>query len=1504
MERDEYKYDVFISWTGKDREIKDKVKNYLIERGILEEKIFDSEYKCAGEFREECLYAISVSKVYLLLLGDNVANDPNISGNGYFSEVKSELNYALQFEARGKLNFVILNYSTFFKNPNIKYDRTNIIPFYFDTALAGFSRSDIIIDDDGIIDEGTLLKIFENINKFIESRDEGSPIPSVTPKIVLQKQGKFTEDELIGRTSEINEITNVFTEGAKVVVLSGLGGIGKTMIAKKYAEQLGAAICPQIVELPEDNEENRKNSLYDVLDQIIFTEDVCFGWNRLDDQRRYIEIERALASLPEYIILIIDNCNSLNNNMLEYFVNKLKCRVLFTTRVESGLSDFNKKVGFKKIDKLPFDNAYSLFLYNYNEDKNVLKQSISQEDFKKIYDFLDGHTITLTITARIMQAHQKTVDEMLQVLDEGHASEEVEFSHNSLESRNATIFSHLTSLFKFTNLRESSLNVLRNLALLRSGSIELDLLLKYMNLPNRNEINELRKYGWIQLYSIGKSEDVSLHNVISSLVNANLELTSINTNMIVNYLCDTSQSMIKKSEYSSLLSREESLYFALYRLAVHEKKLNPKLWELFTYINKMRGNPKDTQNKCQKLLLICEQDQSLIESHSDMMILMHSPNRIDIMGRYLNNLYSRAEEYKWVSRQLSVTLASIIQSNLPEHKDFVKKVLKNSIESAMYNKDDLAVFMLQTMGFIVPKNNFRLQIKSLKKYIRKRRKTEKTGELLLLDSLIFSQTILPLSSLTVKYADKYSNLIKELADLTRLSKAVSFIIKHPYFFLKCIQISMQQEKIINSQDPLAPYFRYAGMFGESVVEQGQFDFYSFIKAVIFLFTRLKEKGLTLRNYNFDAIFSLIDRVKINHPQLLKKFSEETKKIVESISLEYSLEGMTKYEISIAINRYLGDQSVIKQAEEYVEYVKRNNPKGSYVILDALFELANVYSKFELGKMATSIYLEIYEIIKENNLIDTTYTDRLYDNSLYWGNFIENSNLDYNSLYNNATTKMNFLKNMLDYAISKTKQYSSERVGYISRYLWHMRTILYQFERYNIIISEHKETLNKYYEYCDECKNNIIKNIKKYRKKDLDDILICFYLDSFYISSDYAQKTLSQLDSLQQSLHRISRKKIKWYQQLERYRINSASDRERYCGSLQALRFVIKNRIFRIGNYYDIREYLMHIVLKTFEKCKLDFGLLFYEMLNPQKAWFDDIIHLYNNAKQIDKCNERIVFIADEWKKEKFYLNKERRTTNPELYFYLTLKNILKSITSKSVPIETIEQNSGSEFYTYKYLTKCREKINVIIDRFENENDLEETVKNMLKSAIEKKVFSCISSQNSSSSEFYNKVIDSLITSIPLNATDVKKIKTMESKQIIDYVCACAYNCIESTKKEAAEANMSVSFYNKYVKDEVIKLLNQCWDKMKAEFNKIESQNIKVYKQVYEKYFDEMLEEIECLVLEFITHIRLQIRDLESEDISILSELIRQQMLTPTAKKKYFCQEKEIKYKESWTIIQK
>ena len=86
----EYLYDVYMSFTGADRELKNDIAKRLVDETGFK-NVYDSDAYCKGQFRQDYMEALTKSKVFLMILSDNLRNDPAVTQTGTLSEVRKEI---------------------------------------------------------------------------------------------------------------------------------------------------------------------------------------------------------------------------------------------------------------------------------------------------------------------------------------------------------------------------------------------------------------------------------------------------------------------------------------------------------------------------------------------------------------------------------------------------------------------------------------------------------------------------------------------------------------------------------------------------------------------------------------------------------------------------------------------------------------------------------------------------------------------------------------------------------------------------------------------------------------------------------------------------------------------------------------------------------------------------------------------------------------------------------------------------------------------------------------------------------------------------------------------------------------------------------------------------------------------------------------------------------------------------------------------------------------------
>ena len=90
---------VFVSFTGQDREAKDRIVAELRKALDQEDTVWESDEGCVSDYSKESIEAIQASQVFIVLLSKNSMSPA--------SHVISEVIEARRCEIRGQLNMVI-----------------------------------------------------------------------------------------------------------------------------------------------------------------------------------------------------------------------------------------------------------------------------------------------------------------------------------------------------------------------------------------------------------------------------------------------------------------------------------------------------------------------------------------------------------------------------------------------------------------------------------------------------------------------------------------------------------------------------------------------------------------------------------------------------------------------------------------------------------------------------------------------------------------------------------------------------------------------------------------------------------------------------------------------------------------------------------------------------------------------------------------------------------------------------------------------------------------------------------------------------------------------------------------------------------------------------------------------------------------------------------------------------------------------------------------------------
>ncbi|MBQ8932671.1 MAG: hypothetical protein IJ061_00120 [Lachnospiraceae bacterium] len=354
-----------------------------------------------------------------------------------------------------------------------------------------------------------------------------------------------------GRAKELIRIDTILQD-RKTAYITGLGGLGKSELAKRYAYEYRAEY-DQIIWV-----ECEKDIRSLVLDNEIFT---IANYDLEDDLSAKFKALKEVASGRTLIIL--DNLKT-NTDPDLFRLLDLDAKFIITTRMH--MADRNAAETIV-LDCLKESVLESVFFFYY-------KRKLSEEEYAyvpEIIERLGYYTILIPLAAKQMSASSLLPSEMYFRLNKwglGLNQNETfgHFKDNKVTEN--TMFDHLNTLFEVSGLSEQGLLVLRILSLLNGFEVGKKFLagccdlrpegfgLHRERIEQRNlyfhesnkilledvdlsVINDLIKKGWI-LYD-ERSDRVSVHDVIGEWIRIELNPSFENCTPLwkaITYLCE------------------------------------------------------------------------------------------------------------------------------------------------------------------------------------------------------------------------------------------------------------------------------------------------------------------------------------------------------------------------------------------------------------------------------------------------------------------------------------------------------------------------------------------------------------------------------------------------------------------------------------------------------------------------------------------------------------------------------------------------------------------------------------------------------------------------------------------------------------------------------------------------------------------------------------------------------------------------------------------------------
>ena len=319
------------------------------------------------------------------------------------------------------------------------------------------------------------------------------PSPSLMPK-----------PGFCGRDDVIRKIDDLFEDGNRVIFLYGIGGIGKTEIAKKYASVhrneydaiiyavYDSSLCRLVIsESPFETDPPVQRLFKD-------------GSEESDESyfERKLDIIRKISG-PRTLI-IIDNFNTEMDDDLKKFING-RYRVLFTTQYD--YSREYPSIHVKEIEDE--ESLLDIFMYHYQG----YAAERDDPDLINLIHAVKNHTYTITLLAHHMENSGETPAQMMQAFREkGVLALHETVRNREYEKDEAS--ANLIRMFPIFDFNEEEQKVLKLMSLISSASVPAMVFKQWAGLSGTRSILSLEKRGWL----LRSPQGISLHPVVCGVL--------------------------------------------------------------------------------------------------------------------------------------------------------------------------------------------------------------------------------------------------------------------------------------------------------------------------------------------------------------------------------------------------------------------------------------------------------------------------------------------------------------------------------------------------------------------------------------------------------------------------------------------------------------------------------------------------------------------------------------------------------------------------------------------------------------------------------------------------------------------------------------------------------------------------------------------------------------------------------------------------------------------------
>ena len=316
-------------------------------------------------------------------------------------------------------------------------------------------------------------------------------------------------DVFFGREDVLAQIHSTFEAGNRVLFLEGIGGIGKSELAKQYALRhrsdydhvvfltysgsLKRLVCNPsalMIEGLEQGKEERDEDFFQRKMQVLTT---------ITDSRT---------------LLIVDNFDVNSDPDMQSFVRG-NYRVIFTTR--------NSHRDFKTLAVGSITDTAAL-LQIFEENYGCALAQEEKPALLELFRFVEYHTYAIELIAKQMDASFLDAEQMLHLLKNGSLRSDLVETVAGRDTQ-GTAFENICALFNTGNLTEEEKQVMMHLSLAGTEGVPAQRFKEWAQLESFEPVNQLVAKSWIRKET---GRRLTLHPMVREVVHHTLCPTTEN----------------------------------------------------------------------------------------------------------------------------------------------------------------------------------------------------------------------------------------------------------------------------------------------------------------------------------------------------------------------------------------------------------------------------------------------------------------------------------------------------------------------------------------------------------------------------------------------------------------------------------------------------------------------------------------------------------------------------------------------------------------------------------------------------------------------------------------------------------------------------------------------------------------------------------------------------------------------------------------------------------------